>query len=653
MFSPAYLRRLMCCLTALLLLGAAGWWDAGLARHQKVYAVPVPGKVVIDGKLDDWDLSGQIFQYVTSENSAMQSARFALMYDKDALYISGVLRDPHPMMNRHDPNIDPDKAWDADVCQIFLPLDPALGYPLNKSAFNKDETDKMCTLILWYFTDRKEPNLVALKAMSFNKPLRPDLSKTGVIPRDKFQAAYRMADDKKGYTFEYRIPWSTLGVKTNPKAGDMLAGTVCFFWGTADGFKTAGGSAWCYDVMAGPGFPYQSSACWGKVILSPKGNLPKELVEEGQPPEKPLPLQFSYTLPEDGEVTVTLFNDQGKIVRTLAASAARRAGENVERWDGLGDDGKPLPAGAYSWKGLYHQPIKTKFILSAHNSGQPPYKLDDRTGGWGGDHGCPTSVSTSGDAVIMGWSMSESGWGIIKTDLNGKQKWGLTHNAMDLACDDSHIFVLGDNGFNGAESVKIFDLKDGRLLNWGNGKPVLDPPAGGDEKSNVAGGVAYRDGKVYVSWTARDLIAVYDVKSGDLLQTRHAPSPARLAVRADGGIYYISDTEVHLLLGDNDSVLKSPHFDHPRGIAVTPDDTWLVANAGALQNVSVFAKDGTYVRSIGTLGGRPRVGRYDPDGMLEPGGIAVDKLNRLWVSETLDGPKRHSVWDINDGRLAA
>ena len=75
--------------------------DSGLGRHKKMYAVPVPGKVVIDGKLDDWDLSGQILMYVISETSEMQGARFALMYDQDALYISGDVRDASPMMNRH------------------------------------------------------------------------------------------------------------------------------------------------------------------------------------------------------------------------------------------------------------------------------------------------------------------------------------------------------------------------------------------------------------------------------------------------------------------------------------------------------------------------------------------------------------------------
>src|ERR1039457_5582837 len=107
--------------------------DAGRGRHQQLYAVPVKGKVTIDGKLDDWDLYGQIWVYVVSETAEMQSAKLAMMYDQDALYISGVVRDSSPMMNRHDPNVDPERAWDADVCQVFLNLDPSMGYPVTIS----------------------------------------------------------------------------------------------------------------------------------------------------------------------------------------------------------------------------------------------------------------------------------------------------------------------------------------------------------------------------------------------------------------------------------------------------------------------------------------------------------------------------------------
>ena len=189
-------------LMALLVTACSVQADVGRGRHKKVYAVPAPAKVVVDGKLDDWDLSGQVWIYVVSETADMQSAKYALMYDKDAVYMSGVVRDPSPMMNRHDPNVDPDKAWDADVCQIFMSLDPALGYPVNKSSFGGDETGKMCTLLLWYYTDRQEPNMVALKAMKFSNALRPDLGARGVVARDQYQAAYAKAAQDSGFMAE-------------------------------------------------------------------------------------------------------------------------------------------------------------------------------------------------------------------------------------------------------------------------------------------------------------------------------------------------------------------------------------------------------------------------------------------------------------------
>jgi len=621
----------------------------GLARHKKIYAVPCPGKVKIDGKLDDWDLSGQILMYVMQESSTMQSARFALMYDAEAIYLSAVIRDPSPMMNRHDPRVDPDKGWNADSCQFRLVTDRTIPYPYREEQYRKDNRpDQPYHLILWYYTDRKEPVLQMFRSMSYKTPREEWIG--GVVPRDQFKAAYLMAKDKLGYTFEYRIPWEVLCTGEPPRAGDLLAGTVQFNWSAPDGLKI-GGVGYVYDVMSGPGFPYQSTACWGKIIFSERGNLPRELLEEDIAPEKPKPLAFTYDLPEDGDVTLQLFDANGTISRILVASAARRAGRNVEYWDGLDETGKPLAAGTYTWKGLYHQPLKTKFILSAHNSGQPPYKTDDGTGGWGGDHGNSTTVCAAGDTMLLAWSMSESGWGIIKTDLRGKKLLGLRHNAMDLATDGKRIFVAGDNGYEGAWSVKPFDIVDGRPLNWGNGKPTLDPPAGGDDKTNLATAVAYARGTLYVSWGKRNLVTVHDAKTGSLEETWHVPAPARLAPRPDGSIAVISEGKILAVRKGKLSPLISDHIDKPSGLAVDKDGTIYVANCGSLQNISVFSSKGEYLRSIGKEGGRPRVGRYENSGILEPGGIALDKKGRLWVAETLDSPKRQSVWDTRTGAL--
>ena len=265
------ITRSICLLVILLVALPGANADGRRGFHQKVYVVPAPGKVKIDGKLDDWDLSSQITISVSDETATMQSARFAMMYDKDALYVSGVVRDPTPMMNRHDPKIDPGRGWDGDACQIYLTTDATIGYPVNKSG-NVVVPGTM-DMYLWNFTDRNEPAMAAYKGLTWS-PLHPDWNDKGAIPSDKFQAAYVKSDDGKGYTFEYRIPWNVLGAVKPLKGGDLVAGLAQFDWSDASGLETAGGSAWAYDVMGRPGFPWQDSGCWGKVIfVRDKGHL--------------------------------------------------------------------------------------------------------------------------------------------------------------------------------------------------------------------------------------------------------------------------------------------------------------------------------------------------------------------------------------------
>lgn len=634
-------------------LGGWALAETGLGRHKKLYAVPVPagGQVVIDGRLDDWDLSGQIEMFVMSETKEMQSAKFAVMYDAKSLYLGADVRDPSPLMNRQDPKVNGHRGWDADSCQFRIVADPAQGYPINQSSFNAVDNPQMAHLTLWHYSDRREACLQMQVGMNFKTP-RPAWEPFGVVPHELYEATYVPAADGRGYTFEYRIPWSTLNARTPPQGGDLVGGTVQFNWGKPDGLGTAGGAAWCYDVMAGPGFPYQSSACWGKIIFSSTGKLAKELVEEGLPPEQPLPLSFRYEIPEESEVSVSLFDREGTAVRTLVAQGQRRAGENVERWDGLGADGKPLPAGRYTWKGVYHAPITTKYVMSVHNSGQPGYQTDEPSSAWGADHDLPTTVCAAGDSMLLAWSGCELGWAVIKTDLKGKKIWGSKAGATFLAADGQRYYAAGGHGFQEFHGVKVFDLQDGRPLNFGNGVPELAAPAGGDAASNEVTGLACQAGTIYVAHGKRNLIARHDARQGTLQGTLDVPSPGAIAARPDGSLAVVSGKTLVAVKDGRVATLAADHLDSPRGIAVASDGTIYVANAGALQNVSVFGPDGKYLRSVGRTGGRPRLGRYDRAGMLEPGGIALAKDGRLWVAETLDSPKRHSVWDVASGACA-
>ena len=80
-----------------------GLAESGRGMNRKLYAVPPPGKVVIDGKLDDWDWSGAIESYELQESRDRQRAECAVMFDADALYLAAKIKDASPLLNRHNP----------------------------------------------------------------------------------------------------------------------------------------------------------------------------------------------------------------------------------------------------------------------------------------------------------------------------------------------------------------------------------------------------------------------------------------------------------------------------------------------------------------------------------------------------------------------
>ena len=417
--------------------------DSGRGRHRQFFVTPTPGEVAIDARLDDWDLSGQIEMFVVEATRSTQHAKVAAMYDDKALYLSGRIADPNPLMNRHDPQVNPERAWDADAVQFRLTLDPEAEFPVPESAFTyrgadapADTRDDIVHLLLWQYTDDGEPYLQMKLGMGYRIP-RPDWLPDGLVPRELFDAVYRKWDDGTGYTFEYRIPWSTLGAERPLRGGDKVAGTVNVLWSRPDGLAHIRASGAAYDIMSGEaGFPFQTASTWGRVIFAESNNVPRERVEEGVPPQRELPLAFTYALPDDGETTIQLFKPDGTAVRILVPQQPRPGGRNTERWDGLTDRGDVLPAGEYRWRGVFsRQPLKAEYRFSVHNSGRPPYTTDDGTGGWGGDHGLPRDVAALDDGLLLIWDTAEYGSGTIRVDLTGRKQWGTQSGGMHIATD--------------------------------------------------------------------------------------------------------------------------------------------------------------------------------------------------------------------------
>jgi sugar lactone lactonase YvrE len=651
----ARVRLLLC--GVLLVLGTLAW-SQGTYRNNRIFVVPRPGPVVIDGALTDWDLSGEIFSYVSEPTKDAMNAYSAMMYDSEAIYISARIADETPLKNRWDPAVNPDFGWDGDSFQLRLSLDAKLGYPINIGwGLGDVKTDALVHMTMWYYTDAKQPVLHCKYGMNYHDA--PDYPK-GIVPGDRFQAAYKAWADGKGYTLEYRIPWATLRAPRAYKAGDLAGSALQVQWSNADGTHLGPGNV--VDLQRTVGFSYQHTGCWGKVIFTETGHLPASMTQPitDAPVVRKLPLKFPFTMPRDEVVSVALYNAQGDLVRHVIPAQPRKAGKLEEAWDGLDDAGRVLPPGTYSWKAATHAPFSVKYLLSVENSGKPGYHTPDGKGAWGGDWGVPVDVTFAGDKALLCWSGCEAGPGIIMTDVDGNKQWGGRYAALFVATDGELVFAY----LHQEKQIRAYAVSDGMQKNFTRGELWAEHNAGKDTHCT---GMLYANGKLYVADAAANKLFVYDARKGTILATLDVPDVHGMAALDANTLAVVSGGAVHKMSTATGTLTPwiRDHLSAPAMLALGPDGTLYVSNQGTLMNVSVFHKDGRYLRSIGKAGGRARTvdyigkenasngraGKWDSTTMLNPTGLAVDPKGRLWVMEADFQPKRVSVWDPQRGKL--
>jgi len=632
---------------------------AARTENTNIVAVPVPGKVTIDGKLDDWDLSGGILTCMDVNNYLDKYSGWVyMMYDNEALYVSAKVTDNTPLRNGYDPDNEPVIVHRGDCFYLRF------------------KEDQMVTNLFGFFNSKiKQPCMVMAEGVDW---YGTNKYSNGI--NRGVQESFQLNADGKGYTQELRIPWNLITGSRIPKVGEKIPMLLGIYWSNAgerDHFIYNS-----YDVVGKgqelPGAYYwKAGDVWGELILSKEGNVKLPVYPWLQPlPVEPKPLAFNYNLPKDGDVTIALVNEEGKMVRHIVTQATRKAGNNKELWNGLDDLGKPIPAGNYTWKGIYHDPITTKYSMGIYNSGQPTYKVEGGTGQWGADHGePPTSICTAGNEMILGWQSAEAGSPMIKTSSEGKKMWGksLGIGAEYLASDGEWIYASDSEN---PQEVCLYAVADAHPLIFGNGQAKITLPLENNQsiKKNKVTGMAYANGDglysdsvlmasrgvsglavdkgvLYVSYISRNVIALFDAKNGTLKSTWQVPAPGQLVFLSDGKFAVVSNGKVVLVNNGKVTPFISDHLDKPTGITADKQGLVYVANQGQLQNISVFSAKGKFVKSIGIKGGRPLFGAYNPNGVAKPIALAIDVEDRLWVAECDGYPKRFSLWNTKSGGL--
>lgn len=658
-------------LTALVL--SSGVAGAQAPRHTEAIIVPAPGAVKIDGDLREWDLSASLDSVYQESLAPRFTARFAFMYDAMALYIGAHLVDDTPLINQHDPLVEPNIGWAGDCLQVRLSSDPALGWPLKASAYTPDaiqsKSDRVVHLTLWNFTGRGEPVLQIQYGMDYHG--------TRILRGPASGVVFRKDADGAGYTIEARIPWGLLNAaQTPPKAGDRTALIVQPLWGDGTGTKAALSYT---DIVSGAGFAYQNAAIWGQAKFVVRGKLAAaQRPLSARDAATPLTIDVPLADPKATSLSAALFDEAGTLVRTLPAMSDLngRDGAATLRWDGLDDDGRALPPGRYTVKSLTHQGIGQKYLASLHNAGNPPWRTGDGTGAWGGDHGNPLAAAADGERVYLGWSFSEAGSTLIAVDPKlpaggvatriGRKFWGASSvldvgiETQALATDGERVFVAQDGKtyaqHHDAQApnlagVVLWEAKTGRAVNFPFNKRILLLSEWRGEGRNLRA-IALSGELVYAALEAENKVVSFNWKSGQKAAEYAVATPRGLAVDSSGRVLVLSANKLARLdpaTGRLTTLVES--FSSPWGVAIDREGNIYVSDQGAAMQVKVFAPNGRLLGTIGTPGGRPTLGKFDPNGMLNPAGMAIDAAGKLWVTENDDSPRRVSVW-ARDGKLA-
>jgi outer membrane protein assembly factor BamB len=122
--------------------------------------------------------------------------------------------------------------------------------------------------------------------------------------------------------------------------------------------------------------------------------------------------------------------------------------------------------------------------------------------------------------------------------------------------------------------------------------------------------------------------------------------PGFIRAVSDELVYVVQDRRKVLAVNPQTGSMKPVLTGLEGASGVTTDDQGrlYVSARGAEQQVRIFTADGKPAGTIGRKGGRPAIGPFVRDGLLNPAGLVVDKEGKLWVAEANETPKRFSVW---------
>ena len=660
-------------------------------QNEGFAAVPAKTAVKVDGSLDEWDLSGQIWTFADTSVRDSFSVKTAAMWDAENLYLSFVWRDPMPLNSTVNPEFDPERGWVADAVQLRV---VAGKQPSWFTIWGFDKGTKPVVHIYYWPSETKHKGGTTVLHYT---------GKTGEVALGSaIASAYATAPDGKGFVHELKLPWKVVYKQDwQGAAGQTIRMGMEFLWGGSTG-RDFPMHRYADNMQPGATsreFFWTARKAWGNLTTAAESmKEPRKYVEGSLKPQGTIPVRVQ--VPADAATfTVVIDDAQGRRVRNLAGGydvvdfTVSKAGDKATvevMWDGLDEQGRLVETGTYKVRGLTQDGIDGYYEMSFYNPGTPPWQTADKRGAWGADHSVPRLVARSGENVVITCDFAEGGYGTFAVKPDGTKAWSELRGANVLAATDKYVYTVpNDWGVSGTQLLRL-DARNGKFAPFvrdGKERPMPLPFAELMGLAAVEGAESAQPPKaramgvaegILILATDDDRVWLFDAESAQLIKQAALEMTGfdgKYPFAFDGKhIWFFHQKElaklsVEALKDEADPIARGVGVPlRPGGIfgprpyrpgaaveqpgAITLDEAGniYISDLGADLQVKKFAPDGRLLKRFGKRGGRARQGGFEPKGMREMAGIAVDAAGSLWVAERSHFPRRVSVWKA-DGKL--
>lgn len=321
----------------------------------------------------------------------------------------------------------------------------------------------------------------------------------------------------------------------------------------------------------------------------------------------------------------------GKLLRALWSKKPFPAGTHTANWNGLDDDDKPVPAGIYQIKLLYHnvEHVWEGVIgnTSAEFTGLSVHRSLHQ----------PTGLSVSGADAFYSSGHNEGQTGMHRfkttdpqrqTDIMGSDH----HTSFDHVAGDGEwtYYANTGNGWDRAHFVVAVKVSDNTLAKFTHGTPqcavyneydkrcqwtsTIDRGGSEAAAANPPTGLAVqRNGDLLaVAHGGANKVQLFHKRGGNLLRTISVTNPTGLAFAPDGDLWVICTVSGARRVQRYSGLSKVPKVAatlrgliEPLAVAVHPADaeTVLVADGGTSQQIKAFNSTGDPRWTMGQEGG--------------------------------------------------